>query len=213
MSPKRTLTTDLKIPPGPLEQAGLAIVFLGVTAWSAIDPVDRFTWWLEAVPAIIIFLILAGTRTVFPLTRITTWAIWALILMMVIGAHYTYSGVPLFDWLRDELGLSRNHYDRVSHFLQGVTISLFARETARRTIGVRRSVPLYLLIVLATLGVSAACELTEWLAAELFGDGAREFLGMQGDIWDAQKDMGLALLGATTTIALFRRVQDRQIDG
>ena len=165
------------------------------------------------MPAIIAFLALAATRSVFPLTRITLWTLWALLLMMVIGAHYTYSGVPPFDWLKDYFNLERNHYDRLSHFLQGVTVSLFAREIVRRTTSVRRSIPLYVLIVLATLGVSAACELVEWLAAEIFDDGAMEFLGMQGDVWDAQKDMGLALIGALTTLALLRKRQDRQIDG
>jgi len=207
------LQIKIKTPPGLLEKAGLAFVFIIITTWSAIAPADELTWWLEALPAICAFVALIATRNVFPLTRITIWAIWALLIMMVVGAHYTYSGVPPFDWLKETFDLSRNHYDRVSHLLQGITVSLFAREIVRRTIGVRRSIPLYILIVLATLGVSAACELTEWFAAEIFGQGAQEFLGMQGDIWDAQKDMGLALLGALATLALFRRIQDRQIDG
>ncbi len=191
----------------------MGIAFIGVTGWSAIDPADGLTWWLEALPAILLFAALAATQYRFPLTRITTWAIWALLLMMVIGAHYTYSGVPPFDWLKEQLNLSRNHYDRVSHVLQGVTVALFAREITRRTIEVRRSATLFALIIMATLGVSAGCELIEWLAAEYFGDGAQEFLGMQGDVWDAQKDMGLALIGAFVTIGLLRRAQDRQIDG
>ena len=207
------MKTEIATPAGPLEQAGLAFVFVALTAWSAIAPADELTWWLEALPAIFAFLALAATRNIFPLTRITLWTLWALLLMIVIGAHYTYSGVPPFDWLKDYFNLQRNHYDRVSHFLQGVTVSLFAREIVRRTTSVRRSIPLYVLIVLATLGVSAGCELIEWLAAEIFGQGAQEFLGIQGDVWDAQKDMGLALIGALVTLALFRHIQDRQIDG
>lgn len=207
------MITDIKTPPVPLEKAALGLVFVGVTAWSAIDPADTLTWWLEALPAALLFLALIATHRQFPLTRITTWAIYALLLMMVVGAHYTYSGVPPFDWLKEQFDLSRNHYDRVSHVLQGVTVALFAREVTRRTIEVRRSATLFALIILATLGVSAGCELVEWLAAEFFGDGAQEFLGMQGDVWDAQKDMGLALIGAFVTIALFRKTQDRQIDG
>ncbi|WOF75223.1 DUF2238 domain-containing protein [Parvibaculaceae bacterium PLY_AMNH_Bact1] len=207
------MITDIKTPPGRLEKAALGVAFIGVTGWSAIDPADGLTWWLEALPAILLFAALAATQYRFPLTRITTWAIWALLLMMVIGAHYTYSGVPPFDWLKEQLNLSRNHYDRVSHVLQGVTVALFAREITRRTIEVRRSATLFALIIMATLGVSAGCELIEWLAAEIFDDGAMEFLGMQGDVWDAQKDMGLALIGAFVTIGLLRRAQDRQIDG
>ena len=207
------MITEIKTPPGPLEQAGLAAIFLAVTVWSAIAPYDALTWWLEALPPIGFFLILVATRRSIPLTRITVWAIWALMMMMVIGAHYTYSGVPPFDWLKDALNLSRNHYDRVSHFLQGITVALLTREITRRTIRVPRSIPLFILIILSTLGVSAACELIEWLAAETFGDGALEFLGMQGDVWDAQKDMGLAVLGALTAIALLRHRQDQQIDG
>lgn len=191
----------------------LGFFFLGVTAWSSIDPADGLTWWLEALPAILLFVALIATQRTLPLTRITTWAIYALLLMMVVGAHYTYSGVPPFDWLKEQFDLSRNHYDRVSHVLQGVTVALFAREITRRTIEVRRSATLFALIILATLGVSAGCELVEWLAAEIFDDGAQEFLGMQGDVWDAQKDMSLALIGAFVTIGLFRKTQDRQIDG
>jgi putative membrane protein len=207
------LVIDIKTPAAPLEKAALGLTFIGVATWSAVDPADNLTWWLEALPAILLFLVLAVSQHKFPLTRITVWAICALLLMMVVGAHYTYSGVPLFDWLKQTLDLTRNHYDRVSHVLQGVTVSLLAREITRRTIEVRRSSTLFALIILATLGVSAGCELIEWLAAEIFDDGATEFLGMQGDVWDAQKDMGLALIGAFVTIGLFRRVQDRQIDG
>ena len=191
----------------------LGLVFITVTTWSGIDPADTLTWWLEALPAILLFVTLIATQRTLPLTRITTWAIYALLLMMVVGAHYTYSGVPPFDWLKEQFDLSRNHYDRVSHVLQGVTVALFAREITRRTIEVRRSATLFALIILATLGVSAGCELIEWLAAEIFDDGAMEFLGMQGDVWDAQKDMSLALIGAFVTIGLFRKTQDRQIDG
>ncbi len=207
------MITDIKTPPAPLEKAALGLVFVTVTIWSSINPADTLTWWLEALPAIFLFLALVATHRAFPLTRLTTWAIYALLLMMMVGAHYTYSGVPPFDWLKEQLDLSRNHYDRVSHFLQGVTVALFAREITRRSIEVRRSATLFILIILATLGVSAGCELVEWLAAEIFGDGAQEFLGMQGDVWDAQKDMGLALIGAFVTIGLLRKAQDRQIDG
>ena len=207
------MITSVKTPPAPLEKAALGLVFISVTIWSAIDPADGLTWWLEALPAIFLFIALVATQRAFPLTRITTWAIYALLLMMMVGAHYTYSAVPPFDWLKEQFDLSRNHYDRVSHALQGVTVALFAREITRRTIEVRRSATLFALIILATLGVSAGCELVEWLAAEIFDDGAMEFLGMQGDVWDAQKDMGLALIGAFVTISLFRKTKDRQIDG
>ena len=193
------------------ERGALIASFVFLVIWSWIDPADRLTWWLEALPPIFFIAILALAWRYYRPTRITQWLIYALCVMMVIGAHYTYGDVPPFNWLRDELDLSRNHYDRVSHFLQGVTVSMLARELLVRETRFDSAPLLFITVAAATLGVSAGCELAEWLAAEVFGGGATAFLGMQGDQWDAQKDMALALAGAVVTQLLLARPQDRQI--
>ena len=202
-----TPTSPLK----PAEYALLAVAFSAVCLWSWIGPLDRLTWWLEAAPAILIFTAGALLRHRIPLTRFSVYPVWALLLMMLVGAHYTYSEVPPFNWLRDEFGLARNHYDRVSHFLQGVTVAMVGRELALRLTPLRPGPSLFIAVTAATLGVSAACELAEWAAAEIYGGGATAFLGMQGDAWDAQKDMALALMGALSAQLFLRRPHNRAL--
>lgn len=197
--------------PTRAELTALVASFALITAWSAVNPADPLTWWLEALPAMVIIALLLGAQRLFPVTRVTQWLVWALCVMMVIGAHYTYSGVPPFGWLRDTFDLSRNHYDRMSHIMQGITVAMVARELALRFTPIRPGLPLLILITGATLGVSAGCELVEWAAAEIFGGGAIEFLGMQGDGWDAQKDMSLALLGALSAQLLLRSRQNKAL--
>ena len=197
--------------PSRPERIALVGSFAAVVIWSWIDPHDRFTWYLEALPAIVMIAALAFLWRNVPVTRVSSWLLWALAVMMLIGAHHTYSLVPWFDWLRDAFGLSRNHYDRVSHVLQGVTVAMVARELIRRVTPIRPGAMLILIVTLCALGVSAACELVEWTAAEIYGGGATAFLGMQGDVWDAQKDMALALTGALIAQFALRHLQERQL--
>ncbi|MBM4208425.1 MAG: DUF2238 domain-containing protein [Gammaproteobacteria bacterium] len=168
----------------------------GVFLWSAINPHDLFTWWLEVLPVIIGYGILALTYKNFPLTQLAYWliAIHAIILMM--GGHYTYAHVPLFDHLKAVFGWTRNNYDKVGHFAQGFIPAIIAREILLRKTGLTQGKMLFFLVVCICLAISATYELIEWLTAVAIGSAADEFLGSQGDVWDTQQDMAWALLGA-----------------
>jgi putative membrane protein len=186
-------------------------IFTAVLTWSAIAPHERGTWWLEVLPALVAFAVLAATRTSFPLTSLAYWLILAHAVVLMVGGHYTYARVPPFDWLRDTLDLSRNHYDRVGHFFQGFTPAIVAREVLLRASPVGRSRWLAPLVVCFCLAVSAFYELIEWWVALLSEEAAESFLGTQGDVWDTQTDMFLCLIGALTALALLPRLHDRQL--
>jgi putative membrane protein len=136
-------------------------------------------------------------------------AVHAVILM--VGGHYTYAEVPLGFWVRDALGLARNHYDRLGHFAQGFVPAILAREILLRNTPLRRGGWLFFLVVCVCLAFSALYELIEWWTALISGEGATAFLGTQGDVWDTQWDMFLALVGALTAQLLLARVHDRQL--
>lgn len=189
----------------------LLIALGGVLAWSAHQPRDAAVWWMEAAPVLVAVPLLIATRHRFPLTDLAYGLIWAHAVILLVGAHYTYAEVPAFDWLRDAFGWARNHYDRLGHFAQGLVPALIARELLVRTSPLRPGGWMFVLVVLATLGISAAYELIEWQAAELSADGAVAFLGTQGDIWDTQKDMAMALMGAFVTMGVLGRWHDRQL--
>lgn len=186
-----------------------ALSAIGV--WSYIDPKDRLTWWLEALPAIIAVLILFGTRRAFPLTGLAYVLIWIHCVILLVGAHYTYAEVPAFNWLRDTFDLSRNHYDRVGHFAQGFVPAIVARELLIRLTPLRPGGWLFAIVTLSCLGISAAYELIEWAAAAATGEAADAFLATQGDVWDTQKDMALALIGAASAQLALGRLHDSQI--
>jgi putative membrane protein len=137
--------------------------------------------------------------------------IWGHGLILLVGAHYTYAEVPLFNWLRDAWDLSRNHYDRVGHFAQGFVPAIVARELLIRTSPLTAGRWLFAVVTLSCLGISAAYELVEWAAAASTGEAATAFLATQGDIWDTQKDMALALVGAIAAQITLGRIHDRQI--
>ncbi len=187
--------------------AGFIAVFIG----SAIAPRDRFTWWLEVAPAIVGVLVLLATYRRFPFTPLAYSLIFAHCVVLLIGGHYTYAEVPLFNWLRDTLGLARNHYDRVGHFAQGFCPAIIAREILLRCSPLRPGRWLFFIAACICLAISAAYELIEWLVAECTGTAATAFLGTQGDVWDTQWDMLLALIGATLSMLLLTRLHDRQV--
>lgn len=189
----------------------LLAVFGCVLVWSWIDPKDRFTWWLEAAPALGALLLLALTAKRFPLTRLSYWLICIHALVLLVGAHYTYAQVPVFDWLRDEFALGRNNYDKLGHFVQGFVPALIARELLLRTSPLRPGRWLFAIIVLSCLGISADYELIEWLVAIGSGTSADAFLGTQGDVWDTQKDMATALLGAVAGLVTLSWMQNREL--
>jgi putative membrane protein len=192
-----------------LHPAWFLVAIVPVFIWSAINPHDRFTWFLEVAPVLIGAPLLVLTYRHFPLTTFayTMLALHAIIL--IIGGHYTYAEVPLFDWIRDAWGLARNHYDRLGHFAQGFIPAVIAREILLRVTPLQRGGWLRFLVVCICLALSASYELIEWGVAEGTGSAADAFLGTQGDPWDTQWDMALALTGALTSLALTERIHDR----
>ncbi|MCY3001614.1 MAG: DUF2238 domain-containing protein [Planctomycetota bacterium] len=173
---------------------------------------DRLTWALENAPVWIGIVAWWLSRGRFRLSHLclALFTVHALILM--VGGHYTYAAVPLGDWVRDGLGLARNPYDRLGHLAQGFVPALFARELFLRVARVPRSWWLPVLAVCAALAFSAFYELVEWWTALLTGEAAEAFLGTQGDPWDTQWDMFLALVGAVSSLTLLSRAHDRSID-
>ncbi|MEH6625982.1 MAG: DUF2238 domain-containing protein [Motiliproteus sp.] len=186
--------------------------FLAVLTWSAIDPKDSFTWFLEVLPALIGAAVLLATRRSFPLTPLVYVLILIHCLILMVGGHYTYAEVPLFDWIRDSFDLERNNYDKVGHFVQGLVPALIARELLIRKQVISTAAWRNFLIVCFCLAFSAFYELIEWWVAIGSGESAEAFLGTQGYVWDTQSDMALALLGAIVGLATLNRAHQRQLE-
>ncbi len=188
------------------------IAFFGVLIWSIIAPKDYFTWVLEASPAVIALVILMATRKRFPLTALTYQLILIHAIILMVGAHYTYAEVPLFDWLRDAFAWQRNNYDKIGHIAQGFIPAIVAREVLVRNGVVNGRVWLFVIVVSVCLAISALYELIEWWVAEASGESAVAFLATQGDVWDTQSDMAWALLGAVAALLSLSRLHDRQLE-
>jgi putative membrane protein len=194
-----------------------AHLFLLLTAaaylvWSGFAPNGRFNWLMETLPAIAGGAILVATSRRFPLTNTSYTLIWLFSLILMTGGHYTYAEVPIGNWARDTFSLSRNHFDRIGHFFQGVIPAMVARELLIRTSPLKPGKWLFTICAAIALAISASYELFEWWYAVTFGGKqADDFLGSQGDIWDAQNDMLMALIGAVVSLAALGRVQDRQM--
>jgi putative membrane protein len=179
---------------------------------SGIHPAGRFNWLMESGPAVIGGAILVITYCRFTFTTLVYSLAWFFALILFTGGHYTYAEVPIGNWARDTFHLSRNHFDRFGHFFQGVIPAMFARELLLRTSPLRPGKWLFVACVSIALAISAGYELFEWQYAVRFGGKAAEdFLGSQGDIWDAQKDMFMALAGAVVSLLLLSRYHNRQI--
>jgi putative membrane protein len=188
-------------------------VFSAVTLWSAIGPKDGATWWLEAVPALIAVVLIAATWRRFPLTQLVYWLILMHCVVLLIGAHYTYAEVPLFDWLKAPLGWERNNYDKLGHLVQGFVPIMVAREILLRTSPLVRGKWLVFLLLCVVLAVSAFYELVEWWVALVSAEAADSFLGTQGYVWDTQSDMMAALIGGIGALILLSRLHDHQLEG
>ncbi len=188
----------------------LAIYFF-VLIWSGIHPKDYFTWFLEVLPALIGFAAIATTYKKFKLTELAYWLILIHCIILMVGGHYTYAEVPLFDWIKDYLGSERNNYDKVGHFAQGFIPAIIAREILIRKSVVKQPGWLFFIILCICLAISAFYELIEWWVAVLSGTSAEAFLGTQGYIWDTQSDMAIAMLGALASLLLLSRWHDRQL--
>lgn len=189
----------------------LGIIFASVLIWSLIHPHDYFTWFLEAAPAIAGITIAALTYRRFPLSMLSYVLICIHAIVLLIGAHYTYAEVPLFDWIRDYLGGQRNSYDGVGHFVQGFIPAILAREILLRKTPLKRGGWLAVIVVSICLAISALYELIEWWVALLSGTAADAFLGAQGDVWDTQKDMALALVGSILALITLSSLHDKSI--
>ena len=186
-------------------------VLIVVLAVSGARPYDRATWAMEVAPVVIALPVLWVTYRRFPLTTLLYVLIFVHALVLMLGGAYTYARVPLGFWMQDVLGLGRNPYDKIGHFFQGFVPVIVAREILIRGAYVRGRRMLAFIVVCIVLAVSATYELVEWGAALALGQGADEFLGTQGDQWDTQSDMFLALIGAIAALSLLSRVHDRQI--
>jgi putative membrane protein len=188
-----------------------ALLLVAALVVSGLSPYDRLTWLMEVLPVMIVLPVLGLTWRRFPLSTLLYVAIFAHALVLIGGGTYTYARVPLGYQLQEWFELSRNPYDRIGHFMQGFVPALAAREILIRGDWVRGPRMLAFLVVCVVLAISASYELIEWAAALILGQGAEEFLGTQGDPWDTQSDMFMALLGACAALLLFARWQDRQM--
>jgi putative membrane protein len=197
---------------GSPEPIWLASGILLLLLLSGIDPVaDRYTWFLETLPVMIGLVLLALTWQRFPLTLLLCRLLALHAVVLMIGGYYTYAEVPLFNWLQEALDLSRNHYDRVGHFVQGFVPAILAREILLRRSPLQRGRWLFFIVISICLAFSAFYELIEWWVALLSDQAAEAFLGTQGDPWDTQTDMFLALIGAATSLLLLSTGHDRQL--
>lgn len=192
-------------------QLGLLAALAPVFLWSAIGPADRFTWILEVLPAVIGVIVLAATVRRFPLTRLLYLLIWLHAVILLVGGHYTYAEVPLFNWLRDTFELQRNYYDRVGHFAQGFVPAMITREILLRTSPLQLGKWLFFIVTCICLAISAGYEFVEWWVAVGTGEAAEAFLGTQGDVWDTQWDMLLAFCGAIIAQLTLSGLHGRQL--
>lgn len=186
-------------------------IYLMVLIWSGINSKDGFTWLLEVLPALIAVAALAMTYRQFPLSKLTYALILLHCVVLMVGGHYTYAEVPLFDTFAEWFGWERNHYDKLGHFVQGFVPACIARELLLRFDVVKNEGWRVVFVLSFCLAFSAFYELIEWWTAIAVGEDAEAFLGTQGYVWDTQSDMFLAFIGATLFLLLFRKWQDKSI--
>ena len=190
----------------------LAVVIL-VLVVSGIEPADRMTWILEVLPVMAGLPVILATYRRFPLTPLAYWLLAGHALILMLGGHYTYAKVPVGFWLQDLFDLSRNHYDRIGHIAQGFVPAIVAREVLIRLSPLSPGGWLNFIVICICLAISAFSEMIEWWVAVAAGIAAEAFLATQGDIWDTQWDMFLALCGAITALLMLGRLHDRQLAG
>jgi putative membrane protein len=184
---------------------GIALLISG---WS---PLERGTWWLEVFPIFLAVPIVVATARRFPLTQLAYRLIFVHALILMLGGHYTYAKVPLGFWMQHIFGFTRNNYDRIGHLAQGFVPAIIVREILLRCSPLKPGKWLFFLSMSVCLAISACYEFIEWWSALLLGAGADAFLGTQGDPWDTQEDMFMALIGAIAALTFFRRLHDRHL--
>ena len=187
------------------------VIFFPVLIWSGINPKDYLTWLLETAPAMAAFIVMMATRQFFPLTGLAYGLILFLSLILMIGGHYTYAEVPLFEWFKDIFHQDRNNYDKLGHFAQGFVSAIIAREIILRNNVLNNTNWLNFFVICICLAISAFYELIEWWVAIISKEAAESFLGTQGYIWDTQSDMAFALVGAMIALVTLKTTHDRQI--
>ena len=187
------------------------LVFFSALVWSVIKPHDLFTWLLEVFPALLGFIVLAKTYRTFPLTTLVYNLILLHSIILMVGGHYTYAEVPLFDWFKEWFGATRNNYDKLGHLAQGFVPVLIARELVIRRQIIRGRGWQNFFCVCTCLAISSVYELLEWAVALASGAESEAFLGTQGYVWDTQSDMFYALMGAITALLTLSRYHDRQL--
>ena len=203
-----TTSNEEEPPRGVAELRALFVVLAVAFAASSVGPRERLTWWLEVFPVLIGLALCFATRARFPLTPLLYRLLFVHALILILGGHYTYAQVPAGFWLQDLFDLARNPYDRIGHFAQGFVPAILAREVLLRTSPLERGKWLFVLCASVCLAFSALYELLEWAAAVVLGADAESFLGTQGDVWDTQWDMALALSGALVSLSLLSRLHD-----
>jgi len=188
-------------------------IFIPVLIWSAALPKDPFTWFLEVLPVFIGLFILLLTYKKFPLTSLLYLLILIHMIILMVGGHYTYAEVPLFDWIKETFDQNRNNYDKVGHFAQGFIPAILAREILiRKNIVQGSKIWLNYIILSLVLAFSALYELIEWWVALAVGENAEAFLGTQGYMWDTQSDMGYALFGGIMALMMLSKFHDKQLN-
>ena len=193
------------------EPVALLVAGVALLVWSGLEPADRTTWVLEVFPIFIAAPLLLATARRFPLTPLVYRLIFVHALILMLGGHYTYAQVPLGFWMQRVFGFTRNHYDRIGHLAQGFVPAIVAREILIRRSPLRAGKWLFFIVLSVCLAISACYELIEWWSALIGGSAADAFLGTQGDPFDTQADMFMALIGAVAAQVLLTRVHDRQI--
>lgn len=189
----------------------LLFVALGCLLLSGLHPHDRFTWILEVAPIFVGVPVLVATFSRFRLTPLVYRLLFLHALILMLGGHYTYAEVPLGYWMKETFGFARNHYDRIGHLAQGFIPAMLTREILLRLSPLHPGKWLFFLVTCVCLAVSASYELIEWGTAVATGEAASAFLGTQGDPWDTQWDMFLALIGAVSAQLLLARIHERQL--
>ena len=182
-----------------------------ILMWSVINPHDLFTWFLEVLPVLIGIMVLVYIYPRFQFSNFVYTLLWLHAIILIVGGHYTYAEMPLFNWLRDFFDLGRNYYDRLGHFAQGFIPAMVTREVLLRQTPLKHGKWLNFIIISICLALSAAYELFEFATAKLLGATADSFLGSQGDVWDAQWDMTFALIGAILALLLLSKFHDRAL--
>jgi len=191
-------------------KALLLLLFI-LFIWSAISPFEYFTWFLEVLPVIIGVLVLLFTYKNFQFTKLVYVLIFIHCVILIIGGHYTYAEVPLFDWIQEVFHQSRNNYDKVGHFAQGFVPGMIARELLLRKNVVNGKKWLNVIVVCIAMAISVTYEFIEWGVSLATGDGGNSFLGTQGYVWDTQSDMFYATFGAIIALLVLSKVHDKQL--